>query len=190
MITLLRSAQLILQIEKDGYVFNVGIPGLLKAIEDLNLASEQRLFNSNLEKETVLAVRQQQVKDRGIVPYGTNPEVSLCQFGITYASLHVPRDTPVLSDGDRANLLETICMVYDFDRAEPKSKGEMYDAWLHCQRISKQRGGALESIIFDHAALASANRAGWVEEERSCNPEWTTWQESGWSSYSDSDKWQ
>ena len=133
---------------------------------------------------------QQQVSNRGIVPYGTNPEASRFQFGITYSFLKVPRDTPVISDGDRANLLETICMFCDFDRAEPKSRGEQYQAWLHCQNISKQRGGVLESIIFDNHAISSANRAGWVEEEKSCNPEWTTWHESEWSSSSGSDKWQ
>ena len=84
---------------------------------------------------------KQEIKNRMLQSYCENAALSLSTFGVAFKALEVPKDTPVISDDDRANLLDVLCCFYDFTLNKPSGTGDLRDAWDTVRRKQDTMSG-------------------------------------------------
>ena len=106
----------------------LGKQAIINAITRLNDRSSTRII-TDLPGVNVQSATREEILARGLKPYCENNALSLGNPGCVYKALHVPSDTPVISDVDRQQILDALCCFYDFGNVKPSSKGELMDAW-------------------------------------------------------------
>ena len=119
----------------------MGKPALVRAITRLNNASEQTIL-AKLPHIRLQSAGKQEIKDKQLQSYCEDPALSLSTPGVVFKALEVPKDTPVISDADRANLLDVLCCSYDFTKNQPKGTGDLKDAW----DAAKMKQGATSGV--------------------------------------------
>jgi hypothetical protein len=141
MITLLKSAQLLIEVQRVSpdhqtkKTVKISKESLVKAIDRLNERCENRILKS-INSISIKSASSQQIEDKGLLAYCEDTALSLKFPGSVYKALSVPADTAVLSDDDRADLLGVLCCFYDFSQNKPGSKGDLRAAWF--KAVQKQ----------------------------------------------------
>jgi len=144
-ITLLKSAQLLTEVEihcpdhQTKKTVKISKESLVKAIDRLNDQCEKRILKS-LDSTNIKSASTKEILDRGIFPYCEDPALSLAFPGSVYKALSVPADTAVLSDDDRAGLLDVLCCFYDFTQNKPASNGDLRTAWYKAVKTQQDLG--------------------------------------------------
>ena len=130
MITLLKSATLLKNYKFNGGNLQVtlGIEALVRAIDRLNEAAEDRLVKQ-FPTTSTKSCSLEEIESFSVYPYCEDTSLSLGFPGQYYSSISI-RDTPTITDEAREDILNTLLCFYDLDHCKPKkNNGELMDAW-------------------------------------------------------------
>ena len=144
-ITLLKSAQLLTEVQRVSpdhqtkKTVKISKESLVKAIDRLNERCDNRILKS-INSISIKSASSQQIEDKGLFAYCEDTALSLKFPGSVYKALSVPADTAVLSDDDRAHLLNVLCCFYDFDQYKPGGNRALRQAWYKAVQTQMELG--------------------------------------------------
>ena len=96
---------------------------IVAAIRLLDDQSHKAIIRSNLKIKKRTAITEKDFADMGCKRHCTHPSLSFSQWGEVYRSIHIPNDTEVLDECDRKDVLNAICLHYNWmDMPAPNKK--------------------------------------------------------------------
>lgn len=128
-ITLLKSAQLMIEANINGRAVALGKRALIDALDRLGEKAQSKILQSSLPVRRVRAAGIEELKKSGLFAYCENPSLSLAHPGVVYNALQASADTPTIQDVGRQTLLDALVCFYDFSHNKPKNTGPLMDAW-------------------------------------------------------------
>ena len=128
---------------------------VVAAIRLLDDKTHGNIIRSNLQINKRTAITEKEFDDMGCKRHCTHPSLSLSQWGEFYRSIHIPNDTKVLDECDRKDVLDALCLFFDWKdmQAPANKKSRAYKAWQkrttpeHIETVKKWAQGGCISFM-------------------------------------------